>query len=111
MRILITMALAVCWLCVHVNQGVQSMRAGSDGRAVTLKPPITQAELQAALAARAELIRNGALAWNGTPAAAADEDPVYRLRKERVYMGIDSEWLVVRFDANERVSEYRIAHD
>jgi hypothetical protein len=112
MRILIIMAVTVCWLCVHVNQSVQSMRAASDGRPVTLLPPVTQPELQAALAARAELIRSGALARYGTPpAAAADEDPVYRLREERGYMGIDSDWLDERFDANDRLSAYQIVRD
>ena len=36
---------------------------------------------------------------------------VYRLGMERGFISIDSEWLVVRFDANDRVSEYRIVRD
>lgn len=41
----------------------------------------------------------------------SDWDLVYWLGPERGFMSIDSEWLVVRFDANERVSEYRIVRD
>jgi hypothetical protein len=41
----------------------------------------------------------------------SDWNLVYRLGDERGFMSIDSEWLVVRFDANERVSEYRIVRD
>ena len=40
-----------------------------------------------------------------------DWDLVYWLGPERAFISIDSEWLVVRFDSNERVSEYRIVHD
>jgi outer membrane protein assembly factor BamE (lipoprotein component of BamABCDE complex) len=41
----------------------------------------------------------------------SDWDFVYRLGMERGFISIDSEWLVVRFDANDRVSEYRIVRD
>lgn len=41
----------------------------------------------------------------------SDWNLVYRLGMERGFISIDSEWLVVRFDANERVSEYRIVRD
>ena len=38
-------------------------------------------------------------------------DLAYHLGPERAFMGIDSEWLVFRFDSNGRVAEYRIVHD
>ena len=41
----------------------------------------------------------------------SDWSLVYWLGPERGFMNIDSEWLVVRFDANDRVSEYRIVRD
>lgn len=40
-----------------------------------------------------------------------DFDLVYRLGMERGFLSIDSEWLVVRFDREERVAEYRIVRD
>jgi len=42
---------------------------------------------------------------------SSDWNLVYRLGMERGFVSIDSEWLVVRFDANDRVSEYRIVRD
>jgi outer membrane protein assembly factor BamE (lipoprotein component of BamABCDE complex) len=41
----------------------------------------------------------------------SDWDLVYWLGRERGFISIDSEWLVVRFDANKRVLEYRIVRD
>lgn len=41
----------------------------------------------------------------------SDWNLVYWLGAERGYMGIDSEWLVVRLDASQRVSDYRIVPD
>jgi hypothetical protein len=38
-------------------------------------------------------------------------DFVYWLGPERSYMGIDSEWLVVRLGRDGRVTEYRIVRD
>jgi len=38
-------------------------------------------------------------------------DLVYRLGPERGWMSIDSEWLVVRFDARGAVATYRIVRD
>lgn len=38
-------------------------------------------------------------------------DMVYWLGAERGWLTIDSEWLVVRLDANKRVSEARIVTD
>jgi hypothetical protein len=38
-------------------------------------------------------------------------DLVYWLGSERAFISIDSEWLVVRLDANGRVAEYRIISD
>jgi hypothetical protein len=38
-------------------------------------------------------------------------DLVYWLGPERDFMGIDSEWLVIKFDKNGIVSEYRLARD
>lgn len=40
-----------------------------------------------------------------------DWDLVYWLGVERGYLPIDSEWLVIRFDADRRVSEVRIVPD
>lgn len=40
-----------------------------------------------------------------------DWNLVYWLGMERGFMRIDSEWLVVRCDANGRVSDYRIVRD
>jgi outer membrane protein assembly factor BamE (lipoprotein component of BamABCDE complex) len=50
----------------------------------------------------------------GEPPATSyfkDWDLVYWLGNERGFVSIDSEWLVIRFDANARVSEYRIVRD
>jgi hypothetical protein len=41
----------------------------------------------------------------------SDWDLVYWLGNERGFISIDSEWLVVRFDAHKRVLEYRIVRD
>jgi outer membrane protein assembly factor BamE (lipoprotein component of BamABCDE complex) len=38
-------------------------------------------------------------------------DMVYRLGNERGFISIDSEWLVVKLDAQGKVSEYRIVRD
>jgi hypothetical protein len=38
-------------------------------------------------------------------------DLVYWLGPERGFLGIDSEWLVVRLDMQGRVTEYRIVRD
>jgi hypothetical protein len=38
-------------------------------------------------------------------------DLVYYLGPERGLMGIDSEWLVVRFDGSGKVAECRVVHD
>lgn len=40
-----------------------------------------------------------------------DWDLVYWLGYERAFISIDSEWLVVRLDANGRVADYRIVRD
>jgi hypothetical protein len=40
-----------------------------------------------------------------------DWDLVYYLGPERGAFGIDSEWLVIRFDASGRVATYRIVRD
>ena len=40
-----------------------------------------------------------------------DWDMVYRLGMERSFFSIDSEWLVVRFGEDGRVSEYRMVTD
>ena len=41
----------------------------------------------------------------------ADWDLVYWLGPERGFISIDSEWLVFRLDANQKVIEYRIVTD
>ena len=38
-------------------------------------------------------------------------DFVYWLGPERGFIRIDSEWLVLRFDAEDRVSEFRLVRD
>ena len=38
-------------------------------------------------------------------------DLVYWLGPERSFIGVDSEWLVVRFAPDGQVSEYRIVRD
>ena len=40
-----------------------------------------------------------------------DWDLVYWLGPERGFLGIDSEWLVLRIGSNGRVSEYRVVRD
>ena len=40
-----------------------------------------------------------------------DWDMVYWLGRERGLFGIDSEWLVIRFGRDGRVSEYRLQRD
>jgi hypothetical protein len=41
----------------------------------------------------------------------ADWDAVYWLGPERGFLRLDSEWLVLRFDADGRVSEYKLVRD
>jgi hypothetical protein len=58
--------------------------------------------------------RSDVIAMLGEPPKTgyfADWNLVYWLGPERGYMSIDSEWLVVRIDASERVSDYRIVRD
>ena len=38
-------------------------------------------------------------------------DMVYRLGMERGFISIDSEWLVLRLDANQVVTKFRIVRD
>ena len=38
-------------------------------------------------------------------------DMVYRLGMERGFISIDSEWLVLRLDTNQVVTEFRIVRD
>ena len=38
-------------------------------------------------------------------------DMVYRLGMERAFINIDSEWLVLRLDTNQVVTEFRIVRD
>lgn len=38
-------------------------------------------------------------------------DLVYWLGPERGFISIDSEWLVIRFDENDRVADHKIARD
>lgn len=40
-----------------------------------------------------------------------DWDLVYWLGPERGFISIDSEWLVIRFDENDRVADNKIARD
>ena len=40
-----------------------------------------------------------------------DWDVVYWLGPERRFMGIDSEWLVIRFDSQGQVAKYEIVRD
>ena len=61
MRMLIIIAVAVCWLCVRFNECGQLLRAGSDGKPVCAQPAITQAEYRAACADRRERIRREGL--------------------------------------------------
>ena len=61
MRMLIIIAVAVCWLCVRFNECGQLLRAGSDGKPVCSQPAITQAEYTAACADRRERIRREGL--------------------------------------------------
>ena len=56
MRMLIIIAVAVCWVCVRFNEYGQSLRAGSDGKPVCTQPPISPAEYEAACAERRERI-------------------------------------------------------
>lgn len=41
----------------------------------------------------------------------SDWDAVYWLGPERGFLCLDSEWLVLRFDAEGRVSEYQLVRD
>lgn len=60
------------------------------------------------------MTRNEVVRMLGTPPETAyfkDWDLVYRLGPERGMFAIDSEWLVVRFDGRQRVTDYRIVRD
>lgn len=41
----------------------------------------------------------------------ADYDVVYWLGPQRGFLAVDSEWLVIRFDDSDRVTEYEIKTD
>ena len=41
----------------------------------------------------------------------SDWDAVYWLGPERGFMRLDSEWLVLRFDARGRISDYKLVGD
>ena len=41
----------------------------------------------------------------------SDWDAVYWLGPERGFLRLDSEWLVLRFDAEDRVSDYQLVRD
>jgi hypothetical protein len=58
---------------------------------------------------RAEVV--GQLGEPPPTAYFSDWDLVYWLGPERGYMGIDSEWLVLRLDSDGRVAEQRIVTD
>ena len=57
MRVTLPMALVVCVLCWAVNTLIPSMRPGGSGGPVCSTPAVTQAELDAAHAAREQRIR------------------------------------------------------
>jgi hypothetical protein len=61
MRMLIIIAVAVCWICVRFNECGQLLRAGSDGKPVCTQPPISHAEYKRACADRRERIRREGL--------------------------------------------------
>ena len=63
MRIVLIMAVAICWLCVRFNECGQLLRAGSDGKPVCMQPPISPAEYEAAQAERRERIRREGLPY------------------------------------------------
>lgn len=53
-----------------------------------------------------------ALLGNGPPTKYfRGSDMVYWLGPERGSMGIDAEWLVIRFDEKRRVSDYQLMRD
>lgn len=58
--------------------------------------------------------RGEVLAMLGRPSETGyfkDWDLVYWLAPERGIIGIDSEWLVIRFDAHDQVGDARIVRD
>lgn len=58
--------------------------------------------------------RDQVVAMLGVPPATeyfGDWDLVYWLGPERGFISVDSEWLVVRFDDDNHVAEYRIVRD
>ena len=57
MRFVIIIILVVCILCVALDQGIASRHLGSSGRPVCTQPSVTEAELAAAHAQRAERLR------------------------------------------------------
>jgi hypothetical protein len=59
MRFALLMSVAVCSLCLLLNNAIQRSRFGEDGAAVCSQPAITQDEIEAASAARVERIRSG----------------------------------------------------
>ncbi len=78
------------------------------GARLTLADDIVRRELLSGMS-RAQVI---SLLGKPPPTSYfADWDLVYWLGPERGFISIDSEWLVVRFDAREQVSEYCIAQD
>jgi len=60
------------------------------------------------------MTRSEVVSLLGTPPQTryfSDWDLVYWLGPERGFFSIDSEWLVVRLDARQRVIDYRIVRD
>lgn len=46
-----------------------------------------------------------------TPYFKEEDNIVYRLGDERGFISIDSEWLIVKFDEEQKVTEYEICRD
>jgi hypothetical protein len=57
MRFTLPMSIAVCALCLVINSAIHVSRIGEDGRPVCTQPPVTQPEIDAALADRQERLR------------------------------------------------------
>ena len=71
MRFALLMSVAVCSLCLLFNSAIHRARLGEDGVPVCTQAPITQDEIDAALAARLERIRSAEWQYAIPPDAIA----------------------------------------
>lgn len=110
-------AVAVALVVWQARAGTQFTRAGWQDTALAYGPPYIRQQMlddlldehRLAGRSRADVVR-----LLGEPLRTGyfrDWDLVYWLGPERGLMSVDSEWLVLRLDQEDRVMEYRVVTD